>query len=250
MKRIFTLLFALTSITYAFGQSIHILKGSTDLTGKELVVPITAGGEYEFFLSLENKTSSSVTFKVSRTILNGPMSSCASLLFCTGLNCYAANSSINWTAPGTATINGNQTLVDAAGITPHFTPCEDACKDMFVKYKIFNSAPGTVDTATIVIKYTCDANGIAEEAALGASLSDAYPNPATTDFSVGYHMNTFAKSEIVISDVLGKKVQQIKLSEKEGVVTVNASQLKEGIYFYALIVNNQVIATRKIIIRP
>jgi hypothetical protein len=253
MKRIFTLLLALTSLTTAFGQSIKILKGTTDVTNTVITIPVYAFHNFETFLSLKNTTSNTINFQVNRSILNGPMvdDSCASLYYCTGSLCYPPNSDIDWTpAPNPAAVVGpNETLVDANGITAHYETCEFSCRDLYVLYRVYNEAPGTKDTAKLTIKYTCGAIGIGEEAAASAFISDAYPNPASTDFSVNYHMNSFAKSEITIADVLGKKIKEVKLTEKEGNVTISTSQLKEGIYFYSLIVNNHVTATRKIVIR-
>jgi hypothetical protein len=250
MKRIFTLILAVTSLTAAFGQSIKILNGTTDVTNKTITILASTDSIFENFLSLVNTTSSTVNFKVSRTIINGPMvdDTCAALSFCTGNSCYPPHSDIFWAAPELGTIAAYETLKDAAGITAHYTTCPDNCRDLYVTYRVYNTNAGTKDTAKITIQYTC-ATGIHEETAASAFISDAYPNPVSTDFSVSYHMNSFAKSAITITDVLGKKVKEVKLSEKEGVVTINTTQLREGIYFYSLIVNNQVTATKKIVIR-
>jgi hypothetical protein len=251
MKQIFTLILAFTTLTSAFAQSIKILKGTDDVTNKIITLPVSAGATPETLLSLVNKTSSTVNFQVNRTILNGAMpdDSCASLYFCTGSLCYPPNSSITWTPNNAgATIGANQTLADAAGISAHYEVCPDHCRDLYVLYRVYKVDAGSKDTAYVTIKYTCT-SGIAEEVAASAFISDAYPNPVSSDFSVNYHMNSAAKSEITITDVLGKKVKEVKLTEKEGTVTINTSQLREGIYFYSLVVNNHVTATRKIVVR-
>jgi hypothetical protein len=251
MKQFLTLILVFTSLTLTFGQSIKILKGTEDVTGKVIKLPINAGDSVETYLSLVNTTSSSFKFQVNRSILNGAMvdDTCANLYFCTGTLCYPPNSAINWTPSGSgSTIAANQTLPDAAGIAAHYEVCRYKCRDLFVLYRVYKTEAGTKDTASVTIKYTCS-TGIDEENAASAFISDAYPNPVSTDFSVRYHMNSFAKSEITITDVLGKRVKEVKLSDKEGTVTINTSQLNEGIYFYSLIVNNQVTATRKIVIR-
>jgi hypothetical protein len=252
MKRIFTLILALTTLTTAFGQSIKILKGTTDVTNTVITLSINKDENLETFLSLKNTTANTINFQVNRSILNGPMvdDSCASLYYCTGSLCYPPKSEINWTPDPNpdALIGPNETLADVKGITAHYWTCEDHCRDLTVMYRVYNEAPGSKDTAKLTIKYTCS-TGIDEEVAASAFISNAYPNPASTDFSVNYHMNSFAKSEITITDVLGKKIKEVKLTEKEGNITISTSQLKEGIYFYSLIVNNHVTATRKIVIR-
>jgi hypothetical protein len=252
MKQIFTLIFALTTLTTAFGQSIKILKGTDDVTNKVITVSVYKNHNFETFFSLKNSTAATINFQVNRSIINGAMvdDSCASIYYCTGSLCYPPISDIDWTpAPNPDAIIGpNETLVDVKGITAHYETCPDHCRDLYVIYRVYNEASGSKDTAKVTVKYTCS-TGIDEEVAASAFISDAYPNPASTDFSVNYHMNTFAKSEITITDVLGKKIKEVKLTEKEGNVTINTSQLKEGIYFYSLIVNNHITATRKIVIR-
>jgi hypothetical protein len=250
MKRIFTLILAVTSLTAAFGQSIKIFKGTDDVTNKTITLPVSAYMTAETFLSLVNTTSSKINYNISRTINNGAMvdDSCAELSFCTGATCYPPHSDIYWAAPNPGTIDGYQTLKDAAGVTAHYTTCPDHCRDLYVTYNVYKTDAGSKDTAKVTIQYTCT-TGIHEEKAASAFISDAYPNPVSTDFSVSYHMNSFANSQITITDILGKRVKEVKLTEKEGTVTINTTQLREGIYFYSLIVNNQVTATKKIVIR-
>lgn len=81
-KVITTFLVALSSIVYSFAQSIHILNGNKDVTNTVIVVPISKGDSTAVEMSLQNKTSSKISYKVNRTILNPPMNdTCSSLYF-------------------------------------------------------------------------------------------------------------------------------------------------------------------------
>lgn len=81
-KVITTFLVALSSIVYSFAQSIHILNGNKDITNTVIVVPISKGDSTAVEMSLQNKTSSKISYKVNRTILNPPMNdTCSSLYF-------------------------------------------------------------------------------------------------------------------------------------------------------------------------
>ena len=81
-----------------------------------------------------------------------------------------------------------------------------------------------------------------------AFISDAHPNPATCNFSVKYILNSSLKAEIIISDIFGKIVKRVILSEKEEVVTISIESFIEGIYFYTLTVNNIFISKKKIVV--
>ena len=70
-----------------------------------------------------------------------------------------------------------------------------------------------------------------------------YPNPVTNGKVYITTKNDFDK-EIIIFDVLGKKVLQTQLSSRE----LNVSSLSPGVYIIK-INENQATATRKLIIR-
>src|SRR4051812_33700071 len=231
MKKIITpLLFVATSITFSFGQSIHILNKNVDITNQIITVPIAKGNSTITELSLLNKTSKKVDYQVNRTILNAPMKedSCTSLYFCTGIQCYAPNSETTWTPPDAgSSIDANATLPDTAGtygIAAHYDMCPSDCNDLYVLYRVYKTTPGSNDTAYVTLKYTCSM-GINEQKETLGSISDAYPNPANSSFSLNYRLKASSKSEIVLYDIVGKKVMENVLQKNEGVITINTSSL-------------------------
>lgn len=114
-------------------------------------------------------------------------------------------------------------------------------------YRVFKTDVGSNDTAYVTIKYTCS-TGIQEEKALLGSISDAYPNPTRSDFSLNYKLNSAAKSELVIYDITGKAIMNTLLSKSEGVVTLNTSSLPAGVYLYSLLVNKQAVQTKRLLV--
>lgn len=249
MKKTFTLLL-LASATFASAQSIHIYYHKDDVTGKTIVVPAQKNKDIEADLSLTNTTNSLIKYTVSRT-LQSNLDACSSVYFCTGLQCYGPDDSPTWVAPDTIEIKANQTLPDpnipnTFGIAAHYGVCENSCSDLKVLYKVYKVDAGSKDTATVLIHYSCTA-GVDEESALG-TLSNAYPNPATSRFSVNYSMPVFSKSQIEVFDLYGKKVIEFPLQRSEGTAVVNTSGLASGVYFYRLMVGNQQAATKRLII--
>lgn len=252
MKKIFTTLLALTSSVLVFGQSLHIFRDKADITNSIITIPVAAGTESATELTLLNTTDKNVMYQVNRTILNPPFNdSCASLYFCSGTACYPPYADITWT-PKTAPIslpahgempNGNGSY----GISAHYDVCENACNDLYVYYRVYNTGENTKDTAHVTIKYTCS-NGILDQSKIEYFLSDAFPNPAQTNFSISYSITDFSKSKLIIQNVIGEKTQEITLHAKQNVITVNTEGWSPGIYLCSLFTNGQRLSSKKIII--
>ena len=253
MKKIFTsaILF-FTAITLS-GQSLHLLIDQKDVTNTIINVPVLPGDMSETQIDILNTTGDSINYQVNRTILNPPMNdSCASLYFCAGITCYPPNASVNWT-PKTppVTIGAHATMPDGNGtygVFAHYDVCPDVCNDLYVLYRIYNTASNTNDTAFITLKYTC-ANGIEKHSKNAGYLSDAYPNPANAGFTVNYKLNATSKAEILLNDIIGKEMQRTPINDMEGSVFMNTSQLPAGVYFYSLRVSGRNITTRKVVIQ-
>ena len=48
--------------------------------------------------------------------------------------------------------------------------------------------------------------------------------------------------------MLGKVIKEIALNDKQGTLKVDVSELKAGIYFYAFMLNDKAITTKKLIV--
>lgn len=252
MKKIFTTAMFISASAVLFGQSLHLSINKSDVTNTTITVPVKPGDMSETELAILNTTGNSINYQVNRTILNPPMNdSCASLYFCAGVTCYPPNADITWT-PKTAPISiaahgsmpdGNGTY----GVFAHYDVCPSVCNELYVKYRVYNTASNTNDTAYVTIKYTCS-NGIKEYTKSTGFISDAYPNPSSTNVCINYQLNK-SKGEIILHDVIGKEMQRMKLNDTEGKVTIDVSQLPAGIYFYSLFVDGYAVNSKKIIIQ-
>ena len=77
-------------------------------------------------------------------------------------------------------------------------------------------------------------------------ISEFYPNPAKEIVRFDYYLNKPTK--LVVMDILGNEVKTIRLSER-GAQKINISDLSKGIYFGNVVVNNETIAIKKLIVR-
>lgn len=80
-------------------------------------------------------------------------------------------------------------------------------------------------------------------------LSNPFPNPANEYTAVFYklpgHQN---QGYIIICDINGKRVQEIKINGSNEYVLLNSSNLSNGTYLYSLVVENQILDTKKMVI--
>ncbi len=252
MKKIFTTVFALTLVSFGFSQSLHIINDGTDVTNGTFTVEIDASTPYVNELELLNTTSSSVNYQVNRTVLSGPLDADAMLYFCTGTQCYSPQTATTWTPTSLpAALGPNASLPSGSGtygISAHYD-VGAINNNMTVMYRVYNTAASTVDTAYVTIHYVASTAGIEENQMASGNVSMAYPNPASSVASIKYDMNEFSsKGRIVFYDMLGKKMKDLVLTDKQGVAKIDVSDLTPGIYFYSFIVNDKVMATKKLIV--
>ena len=246
MKKIFTLVF-LAATSCVFGQSIHFFDAATDITNDTVTVPTYPGNSASNDYDIHNVSSSSVNFKVKRTIMTPPLDSSCSLYFCTGALCYSPSSNVTYTGSGTTTLAGSTNLTGANGLLAHLDALGADCCDTYIKYQAY--VVGSVgDTATFVIHYACVA-GVNEIEKTGGIVSAAFPNPSSSVVSMHYSIREYSnKGKIIMYDMLGKPVKEVVLNEKEGTAHVSVDNLSSGIYFYTFFVDDKAIATKKLII--
>lgn len=76
-----------------------------------------------------------------------------------------------------------------------------------------------------------------------------YPNPASGMVNVVYTLDKNAQGKISVTDVTGKLVRTLNLSENDHRTSIDLSDCHDGIYFIHLYTGEQVTKTQKIAIR-
>lgn len=82
-----------------------------------------------------------------------------------------------------------------------------------------------------------------------SGISESYPNPAVDEAKINYSVKAGAESaELIIYNMLGSKVKVLPLTEEQGTVKVDVNALPSGLYFYSMIVDEQEVSTRKMLV--
>ncbi len=75
-----------------------------------------------------------------------------------------------------------------------------------------------------------------------------YPNPVTDYFYFDYSTSFTTNIKLQVYNTLGKVVISKELNDKQGVEKVYVTDLEKGLYFCSLIVDDNRVLTKKIII--
>jgi len=112
------------------------------------------------------------------------------------------------------------------------------------------SETGMGETSSVYVNYWSDTEGIGDDIDLSSLFSIAYPNPANTFTSFDYSIpQGIGKASIVVHNLLGAVVKEININDREGKLVVNTSDLIEGMYFYTVVIDNETVVSRKLVIK-
>lgn len=106
------------------------------------------------------------------------------------------------------------------------------------------------DSAWVVVHFNVTPAGISESTVSNTEISNPYPNPAVdhTTFNYSFAQNT-TNAKFILYDLLGSKVKETEITDLNGMLTVNTSNLNGGIYFYSFYADNKMILTRKLVVK-
>ena len=235
MKKIILFTLVIAQVGFLMGQSL-VVTGGTSFTG-DLVNRITN------HLEVKNTSSNTITVVCQKTNLSLPVG--AESFYCFAGTCYGAAqttpSAIADLVPGQQFSFANSDpeahsgYYDAYGVTGIAE----------VQY-CFYDANNPSDETCVTITYDCAAAPTSfNDFNKPSTISEFYPNPAN-----GLTHFTFngKEAKIKIMDILGNEVKFIQL-EQSGVKKIDLTDMSKGIYFGNLIVNNEVVSIKKLIVK-
>jgi hypothetical protein len=103
------------------------------------------------------------------------------------------------------------------------------------------------DSAMVTFNYDFLPTGI-NELSVKPLLYGASPNPADAVTKISYNLNSSRDAKIVVCNMLGSTVKEIKLNDFQNSLTLSTAEFKQGIYFYTLIVDGKAVSSKKLIV--
>lgn len=224
----------LFTVNGAFGQvDIHVQNDpGVSYNGDTVFVVGTAESVYDN-LYIVNSTGSSQGFKWKRVRLYMSNVSFTDQL-CDNQYCFDCNGD-PWVRPAALTIpDGDSTLFQPKLLTGGLSG------SAHFRYYILNSSDVVLDSVDVYYTTTV---GTEEMTELEYKL---YPNP--TNGLVNLVLpETSGEVKIVLFNMVGAEV--LKQTLVQGSNVINCESLENGVYFYSIIRNNEVVETKKLIIR-
>lgn len=81
------------------------------------------------------------------------------------------------------------------------------------------------------------------------SIGSVYPNPSNRIAQIDYNFkNPRAAAKISINSFIGNPVAEFRLDPRQKTLVMNVEDLRPGVYFYTLFVDNKNIVTKKLVV--
>jgi hypothetical protein len=239
MKK-YLLLLCLTGIAslYTYSQSLQLSDSAGAIANNATILKFGSPSAEEIvsYVFVKNTTSNPMAVKVKKVevmALHG-----TSNVFCWGL-CYSPEVFVS---PDSIVIGAGVT--NTADFSGHYIPTE-VVGISTIRY-VFFDINNPSDTVCVNINFSTYPQGI--NTLSNISLSNAYPNPANNTVSFSCSVPQDSDAKLIIRNILGSVVKEVGIFNA-GKISINTSELADGVYFYTFILNGNSQVTKKLVIR-
>lgn len=120
-------------------------------------------------------------------------------------------------------------------------------QEQIMKYYLHEEGSHDMFVINVTFKYSLD--GIEDYSSV-EKFSNAYPVPASDVVNFDYSLNSSVHNAMVaVYNLMGQEVLRSNISSMSGKLSLNISDLADGIYFYSLIVNGKTEKSNKLVVR-
>ena len=246
MKRI------LLSIIFIFSLIISASAQQLELYWNNEKLPDTVGiygdggpnGDFElvFEAYLKNGTDQKLRIGAARDTLQTVQGTENS--FCWAGNCYSAMTDTSDADYDLVLPSGNTSAQPFSG---HYTH-QSTFGETIVKYTLFER--GNLDNSvSVVVIFKYSLTGIEDNSFNDITFSNAYPNPATNTVNFDYKLSSNSNATISIVNLLGSVVKRSNLNPASNKISIDVSDLPQGVYFYSIDLDGKVYKTQKLIVK-
>ena len=236
MKKIILFILIFAQVTFVTAQSF-IVSGDTIVVGDSNAL-------LEHYLDVKNISNNDLDVICVKTVLVLPLDypTFTGPYFCFAEACYPASTDTS----NVSTLNSGQQFahsnVDPEAHTGYYN-AQGLNGIARVKY-CFYDVNNPTDETCVTITYETNTTAIDNFQPL-TKLGDFYPNPANEIVNFTFNGNL---ATLKLIDILGNNVKEILLNQ-EGVKKLDISDMNKGIYFGNLIVNDEVVSIKKLIVK-
>lgn len=253
MKSFFIIVSSLILTYSATAQSsIQLLdpdNGDADVTNTSVNFWGGPGDNIIKELNVKNTSSISKGYKVKRTFVSGvsviaPLDTvevCWNVCLQPNWALVQALGVVNIAAGDTASFGGT-----GIGFHSTFKPNMNL-GERVVRYTFYDNANNS-DSVNYIAHYFSTGVNITEGDVKLFNFSNAFPNPATTSTTIKYDFPIASKAKLRVYNCMGGLVKEVRVEDESGKININTEEFSDGIYFYSLMVNDKIVATKKLIV--
>jgi Secretion system C-terminal sorting domain len=240
MKK-YLLLFYLTGIaaSFTYSQSLQLSDSTGPIANNSTILKygLPSADEIVSYVFVKNITANRIPVKVKKVelmALHGTMN-----LFCWGL-CFDTSVFVS---PDLLMIDSGVT--NTTDFSGHYIP-KGVVGISTIRYVFFdvNNLSDTVCVNIDFDTYPLEIHNLTD-----ASISGSFPNPADNMVNFNYSVPQNSLAKVIIRNVLGSIVKAIDITDNSGKLSLNTSELADGVYFYTFLVNGISQVTKKLVIR-
>jgi hypothetical protein len=241
MKQLALLTLLLFTTILSFGQSIDIIYNNITLNNGDTIVFTSTNNTatFAFPLSITNTSNQLVNVRVRKIELSIVPGS--DNYFCNWTSCYTPSV---FESPDSLPMMPADTFKQFS--------CDYASNGhpgtSYVMYTFYNDSDHN-DSMSVVGKYMAGSPAAIDLSNNSYTVSNAYPNPAKNVLFIDYNFTNAKFASIEIHNILGSIVQHKSIGSLSGKAKIDVSNLKNGIYFYTIIIDNQKYISKKFIVQ-
>lgn len=117
-----------------------------------------------------------------------------------------------------------------------------------ITYSFFN-IDFPYDSAWVEVHYIALPMSINENHIAENKFSNPYPNPAKSYTVFSYQFtDDVCEVKFVLRNLLGNKIKEFSIKDKENKFILDTSGLRGGMYFYSVIIDGELLLTRKLVV--
>lgn len=205
--------------------------------------------EHKGFVNVVNETNNNIVIRVRReevSIIQGTED-----YFCWNVcyNAVQAGTRPSWESPDVVDFAPGDTAKGVNDLSVYLIANNQRGEALY-KYTFIdtNDLFGANDRS-IYIKYILTYTTSIEESRLNAASFNLYPNPANNQVTLDFEKPLAQNLSLEIKDILGKQIETVAVNSSTKKMQLDLTSYSKGIYFVSVLNDQQIIKTKKLIVR-
>ena len=200
--------------------------------------PVDSEKELLKYLAIKNNSSTAIPVCVKKVVLDTVPGSKNYLCW---VRCYP-----DYVYAPTDTVMLGPQKTDNYHFVGHYRPMEKHGNST-IRYVFYNKFNPN-DSVSVRITFNPTGLGISDAITAKNSIS-ATPNPANDGIKFNYSITNGITGKIIILQITGTVISETQVQGTHGSFILDTTEMKDGLYFYYLMVDGKVCSAKKLVIR-